>query len=106
MTTPGTIKKELKMSDNSARAEIIANGLVQGVGFRYYIIRHADKLGLKGYTQNLYTGEVLTVVEGERSLIEDLYNKIKVGPSHSSVKNCRIIWQESKNEFTKFEVRY
>jgi acylphosphatase len=94
------------MSNDFARAEIIANGLVQGVGFRYFVIRIAEKLGLKGYTQNLYTGEVLTVVEGERALIEDLYDKIKIGPSHASVKNCRIVWTEPKNEFTRFEVRY
>jgi acylphosphatase len=94
------------MSNNFVRAEIIANGLVQGVGFRYYVIRIAERLGLKGYTQNLYTGEVLTVVEGERVLIEELYDKIKIGPSHASVKNCRVVWLEPKNEFTKFEVRY
>ena len=94
------------MSNSLARAEIIANGLVQGVGFRFYVIRIAEKLGLKGYTQNLYTGEVLTVVEGERAAIDDLFHKIKVGPSHASVKNCNIVWMETKNEFTRFEVRY
>jgi acylphosphatase len=94
------------MASDLARAEIIANGLVQGVGFRFYVIRIAEKLGLKGYTQNLYTGEVLTVVEGERAVIEDMYNKIKIGPSHASVKNCNIVWMKHKNEFTRFEVRY
>ena len=46
------------------RAKIIVTGLVQGVGFRYFAMRHADNLNLKGYTQNLFTGEVLTEVEG------------------------------------------
>jgi acylphosphatase len=94
------------MTTSLARAEIIANGLVQGVGFRYFVVRTAEKLGLNGYTQNLYTGEVLTVVEGERIVIENLYEKIKIGPSHASVKNCSIVWAEPKNEFTRFEVRY
>jgi acylphosphatase len=89
-----------------SRAEIIASGLVQGVGFRYYIYRNAEALGVKGYTQNLYSGEVLTVVEGEKFQIEDLFNKIKIGPSHSSVKNCRIIWHDYKNEFTSFEIKH
>jgi len=94
------------MNSSYKRAEIIANGLVQGVGFRYYIYRIAIQLGLKGYCKNLYTGEVLTVVEGEKAAIEDLYKKIKIGPSHSSVKNCRIDWSESKNEFSSFEIRH
>ena len=94
------------MSDTEKRAEIIANGLVQGVGFRYFILKNAENLGLKGYAKNLFSGEVLTVVEGSRANIEELFNKIKVGPSHAAVKNCRIEWGESKNEFTHFEIRY
>lgn len=88
------------------RAEIVVNGLVQGVGYRYFVIRQAQILGLKGYTQNLYTGEVLTVVEGEKAIIEELIKKLKVGPIHASVKSCKVDWQETKNEFTDFEVRF
>ena len=94
------------MSDDEKRAEITANGLVQGVGFRYFVIKNAENLELKGYTKNLFSGEVLTVVEGSRAKIEELFKRIKVGPSHASVKNCRIEWGESKNEFTHFEIRY
>lgn len=88
------------------RAEIVANGLVQGVGFRYFVVREAQILGLKGYVKNLYSGEVLTVVEGEKFLVEELYNKIRVGPSFADVKNASIKWSEPKNEFTKFEIRF
>jgi acylphosphatase len=88
------------------RAEIVVNGLVQGVGYRYFVIREAKALGLKGFTKNLYTGEVLTVVEGEKALVEEMIKKLRVGPSHASVKSCKVDWQESKNEFTEFEVRF
>ncbi len=87
------------------RAEIIAEGLVQGVGFRYFITRNAESLGLKGYVKNLFSGEVQTVIEGEKSKIEDLHNKIKSGPSHSQVSNTKIVWRENKDEFNQFEVR-
>ena len=46
------------------RAKIIVTGLVQGVGYRYFVVRHADKLNLEGYTQNDFSGEVVTEVEG------------------------------------------
>jgi acylphosphatase len=88
------------------RAEIFVNGLVQGVGFRYFVMHEAQKLGLSGYVKNLYTGEVLTVVEGERAIVEEMIKKLKVGPMHSSVKSCKVDWQEPKNEFTEFEVRF
>jgi acylphosphatase len=89
-----------------ARAIIIVDGVVQGVGFRYFVLRNAQALGLKGYTKNLFTGEVLTEVEGEEGLIRELINKIKVGPSHAYVKNCKVEWKDFKNEFKVFEVRY
>ncbi len=94
------------MNDNDKRAEIIVNGLVQGVGFRYFVMRHAQNLGLRGYVKNLYTGEVLTVTEGDKFLIEELFKQIKTGPSYSSVKNAKIVWTNIKNEFTKFEIRH
>jgi acylphosphatase len=87
------------------RAEIIVNGMVQGVGFRYFVYRNALKLDLKGYTKNLFSGdEVLTVVEGERYAIEELFNLIRIGPSYASIKNCVINWTENKDEFKSFEI--
>ncbi len=94
------------MSDNFVRAEIIAVGLVQGVGFRYFVLRKAQALGLKGFVKNLYSGEVQTVAEGEKANIEDLFLQIKIGPSHASVNKCTIEWQPYKNEFKSFGVRY
>ena len=88
------------------RAKIIVSGLVQGVGYRYFVMRHADHLNLKGYTQNLFTGEVLTEVEGEVGLINELIKQLKIGPMKSHITNCSIDWSEYNNEFKRFEVRY
>ena len=88
------------------RAKIIVNGLVQGVGFRYFVMRHADNLSLNGYTQNLFTGEVLTEVEGDAGLINEFIKHLKIGPSKSHVVNCVVNWLEYKNEFSRFEVKY
>ena len=88
------------------RAEIVVKGLVQGVGFRYFVVREAEKLGVKGFTKNLYSGEVLTVAEGEKGLVEDLLNKVKVGPIHASVNSFKVDWLEPKNEFETFEIRF
>jgi len=88
------------------RAEIIVSGLVQGVGFRYFVLRNAMDLGLKGYTKNQYDGTVLTEVEGEKYLIEEMFNKLKVGPMHSDVRDIKIIWKSYAGEFATFEIRH
>ncbi|MGE5364286.1 MAG: acylphosphatase [Bacteroidota bacterium] len=93
--------------DKNARAEITARGLVQGVGFRYFVFRNAVKLELKGYTQNLSSEEaVLTVVEGERNRIEKLYDLIQKGPEYAEVSDCSIIWSDNKDEFRSFDIRH
>lgn len=89
-----------------ARAEIIVNGLVQGVGFRYFVMRKAAMLNLKGYVKNLYTGEVLTVAEGPKEKLLELFEQLKIGPISADVKSAKIIWQEPTGEFKNFEVRY
>lgn len=87
------------------RAEIIVRGLVQGVGFRYYVFRKAHELELKGYVKNQMDGTVLTVVEGEKLNIEALFNYLKVGPMHADVRDIKIVWRSFVGEFSNFEVR-
>jgi acylphosphatase len=88
------------------RAKIIVNGSVQGVGYRYFVMRLAQSLDIKGYTKNIFSGEVLTEVEGDSSLIQEFIKQLKIGPSHAYVKNCFVEWEGYKNEFKNFEIRY
>ncbi|MDR3627975.1 MAG: acylphosphatase [Ignavibacteriaceae bacterium] len=94
------------MSDNLTRAEILASGHVQGVGFRYFVLREARKLGLCGYVENLNSGDVLTVVEGNKTVIEELFIEIKTGHTYAYIDKCTIVWHEYMNEFNNFEVRF
>ncbi len=94
------------MSSNIVRAEILSTGFVQGVGFRYFVYKNAQLLNLKGFTENLFTGEVLTVAEGEKKQIDELIKLLKVGPRNAYVKNTNVIWADAKNEFNTFEIKY
>ncbi|MCB0731273.1 MAG: acylphosphatase [Ignavibacteriae bacterium] len=93
------------MQSNRIRAEIIVYGLVQGVGFRYFVLRKAQELGLVGYTKNQYDGTVLTIAEGEKHLVEEFFHQLKIGPMHSDVRDIKISWQSFVGEFTNFEIR-
>lgn len=93
------------MERSKVRAEIVISGLVQGVGFRYFVVNKAIELKLKGYTKNQYDGTVIAVVEGEKFLIESLFNMLKIGPLHADVRDIKIAWSSFVGEFTSFEIR-
>jgi len=84
---------------------ITVQGLVQGVGFRYFVYRHASRLGLKGWVRNLYNSDVEIEAEGDRSMVEELIKEIKVGPRSAHVKDLKIEWQDFKNRYQAFEIR-
>ena len=86
-------------------AHIVIRGLVQGVGFRYYVHRHATSLGLTGFTKNLYDGSVEIEVEGDRSIIEELIRLVKVGPRSAQVTGLNLEWREPEHRFQYFEIR-
>ncbi len=84
---------------------IIVKGLVQGVGFRYFVERQALQLGIKGYARNLYNGDVEIEAEGDRSLVEEFIKEVKIGPRSAHVKDLKIEWTEFQNKFKGFEVK-
>ncbi len=89
-----------------AGARILIGGAVQGVGFRYFIYRHASRLGLVGFTRNLPGGEVEIELEGERPLIEALLAQARTGPMMAQVDSLRIEWRDGRRGFTRFEIRH
>jgi len=83
------------------------HGLVQGVNFRYFVLRHARELGLTGYARNLPTGTSVEVrAEGERGTLEQLIRHLKVGPHAAMVEKVEVSWSEYKAAFSRFEVRF
>lgn len=86
-------------------ARIVVRGLVQGVGFRYFVLRHATRLNLRGYVQNLSNGDVEIEVQGDRSLVEELIKNVKVGPRSARVTDLKVEWKEPNQHFHGFEIR-
>lgn len=54
-------------------------GCVQGVGFRYRAYHAANLFGLTGWVRNDYDGSVTMEVQGDRSSIDSLLEKLGQG---------------------------
>lgn len=55
-------------------------GIVQGVGFRYFTLRHAQSLGLSGWVRNLPDGSVEVAARGPADAVSRLLEILRVGP--------------------------
>jgi acylphosphatase len=85
---------------------IVVNGMVQGVGFRYFVRHHARQLGLTGWVRNLPNGDVEIMAEGNRESVERLIVEVRRGPHSAVVSNADIIWKEPSGLFEDFDVAY
>ena len=52
------------MASNQQRLRAIVSGRVQGVSFRYYTKKEADRLGVTGWVRNNHDRTVELVAEG------------------------------------------
>lgn len=73
------------MTTESEARKWIVSGHVQGVGFRLYVYREAEHLGLRGTVRNTATRAVEVVAYGPIAALEELSRKLEQGPPASRV---------------------
>lgn len=82
-------------------------GIVQGVGFRFFVLRKAKELSLKGYVKNLYDGSVEVCAYGKKNAIERLEQNLCEGPPASFVYSVSPFEPYQKlEEMDDFEIQY
>jgi acylphosphatase len=64
-------------------------GRVQGVGFRWWTVREAQRLGLCGWARNRADGSVEVLAIGEAAAIDALEQACRRGPSAAAVTTVR-----------------
>jgi acylphosphatase len=65
----------------------IVTGRVQGVGYRYFVMREADALGITGFARNLPDGSVEVVSEGSEGALEIFAGRLAQGPAFATVES-------------------
>jgi acylphosphatase len=88
------------------RFHMIVSGRVQGVFYRHFARREAEKLDVTGYVKNLSEGNVEVVAEGEEEALKKFLAQCKKGPLMAFVKNIGIKEEPATGEFDGFDVRY
>jgi acylphosphatase len=92
--------------DASVRAvEAVVHGRVQGVGFRWFVLRQAAVLDVSGWVANELDGAVRVVAEGPAEDVELLLAALREGPAGADVTEVSVTEHPATGGFERFTVR-
>ena len=73
------------MPETLEAKRFLISGMVQGVGFRFFAQRVADRLGVAGYVKNLPDGRVEVYAVGQAGQLRALRMELERGPRSAEV---------------------
>lgn len=86
----------------------VAHGRVQGVGFRYFVLRAATALGLGGWVRNRPDGDVEIYLNGEEADVDRLLQKVREGTVWIWVESLEVrrVQDAEYPDTSEFSVKY
>ena len=85
---------------------LIISGVVQGVGFRWFVERTANNFGLTGWVKNLYAGTVETYAEGDEGALKGFLDEIKIGPRSGRVARVKVNRMKYTGKYDDFRITF
>ncbi len=86
------------------RLEVRVFGKVQGVSFRTFATREAQRLGLTGTVSNATGGGVSVVAEGDRTALQSFLSRLRQGPSDAEIERIEEKWAQGLGRFSTFDI--
>jgi acylphosphatase len=80
------------------------NGIVQGVGYRFFAQRAAAKHQVLGYVRNLPDGRVEAWAEGNHESVEGFKKELAAGPAFSQVEQIEELNVEPTGSYSSFRI--
>ena len=86
--------------------EIIIEGMVQGVGYRYFATNQARIYDIVGYVKNLYDGRVKIIAQGEENNLQNFIHHLHQGPRQAHIADLHQSLFVGAEKFSDFSVRF
>lgn len=92
-------------ADPPTRLDATVIGRVQGVGYRWFVLDAARRLGVRGWVANEANGSVRCVAEGPRPALDALVRELALGPLNAHVERVVPRWGPASGTLGLFEIR-
>ena len=79
-------------------------GRVQGVGYRYFARRAAERLGVRGFVRNLPDGDVEVHAEADTCTLQEFRAELERGPASSRVSEIVETTTTLTDRYSSFEI--
>ncbi len=88
------------------RIHLVISGKVQGVFYRDFVRKAAEKLNIKGFVKNLDDGTVEVVAEGEDSKLKELIKECNRGSFLAFVEKIDVKEEKATGDFEEFQIEF
>ncbi|MCX5796337.1 MAG: acylphosphatase [Elusimicrobia bacterium] len=92
------------MPDPLTRRRFVVSGRVQGVGFRWFAQRWAERLGLRGWVSNLEDGSVASEAEGPAQAVAEFERRLRAGPAGAQVNAVEATERKPEGGPSSFDI--
>lgn len=101
------MKDQVQAGDPAPRrVSVRYEGRVQGVGFRFTVVRIGARFDVTGYVRNEDDGTVELVAEGPEPVLREFLGAIRLSPLGRHVTDEKTAWAGATGEFGGFGVRF
>ena len=97
----------MSQDDTAVRAyQWTVSGRVQGVGFRWFVLRAAQRSGVTGWVRNMWDGRVEIMGQGTAPILLDFEKELENGPQLSIVEKVEKLEKTAEmGLFKSFEIK-
>lgn len=85
---------------------MMVDGIVQGVGFRYFTMQKAYRYQIKGWVRNNWDGTVEIDAEGDEANMNAFLDAIKAGNGIASIQSVDVRILPDAKGYESFDVIY
>ncbi len=82
----------------------LISGRVQGVGYRFFAEREANRLSIRGYVKNLPNGDVEAYAIGTENALSEFKRRLKEGPRGAYVTRVEETEQPIDRDYDQFVI--